>query len=162
MKLCPQCQANVEGLIGHCDCCGASLDTRTYMFSCGVHDVPECLGFSSLAFQLTEELEPEDTARFADFLEKVVIELFCYPEAMVIDNNIKNDVYYSAAKKFARVTAVVSYWDFVFADQDKKAGLVARAIHQGIHSLQARLCKKNVSIAEITANADRVLKKYVK
>ena len=32
MKFCPNCGANVEGLIHHCDCCGALLSTTSSFF----------------------------------------------------------------------------------------------------------------------------------
>lgn len=160
MKLCPKCQANVEGLIDHCDCCGASLDTRVRLLSCGIHDVPECLGLPSLAFQMIEEIEPSDPAQYAEFLEKVVFRLICYPESMLVDGKLCNCVNYSAAKRYASVTVIINYNDFVFADREEKAALVAESIRRGVSLLQKRLQKNKLSIDEITANADRILKKY--
>lgn len=162
MKLCPKCEANVEGLIDHCDCCGASLDTRVRLFACFCHDFPECLGFSSLAFDLVDLLEPDDTSRYHQYLEKVVVELFCYPQAIIERENIRNRVYYSAGRKLARVTIVVDYNEFVFSNKDTKTSIVASAIHQGIMLLRTRLMKAKIDIGGIVTQAEEMLGQYAK
>mgnify|MGYP007111756373 CR=1 FL=1 len=53
MKWCPECGADVEGLLYRCDCCGASLEERKKrFFTCGVYELPQCFGFSSLTYEL--------------------------------------------------------------------------------------------------------------
>lgn len=159
MKLCPKCQANVEGLVGYCDCCGASLDTQTHLFTCVCHDFPECLGFASLTFSMLDEIEPTDPSQYTGFLEKIAFELFCYPESIINAEKISNRVFFSAKRKYARVTVVVDYDDYVFADQNEKVSLIANAILQGIQLLHGRLQKYKVDIDEIVSQAHSILNK---
>lgn len=157
MKLCPKCQANVEGLVNYCDCCGASLDTQIHLFTCICHDFPECLGFSALVFDLMDRLEPTDPAQYTAFLEKISFELFCYPESIILAEKLRNRVFYSAKKRFARVTVIVDYNKYVFSERAEKATLVEEAIYKGILLLQARLHKEKLDISGIVEKADNVI-----
>ena len=47
------------------------------------------------------------------------------------------------------------------ADREEKANLVATALLQGIHVLQARLYKSKLSIDDIVAQAETLLSKYI-
>ncbi len=59
MKYCPKCQANVEGLIYRCDCCGASLEEKKKkLFICGIYELPQCFDFATLIYEMIELLQP--------------------------------------------------------------------------------------------------------
>ena len=159
MKLCPECHANVEGLIDHCDCCGASFDTQRKLFSCGVHDMPECLGLASLSFRILDEMEPENPQQYSDFLKNIVFCVICYPETQAKDKK-KVSVSYSSVKKKAKVTIEIDYDDFVFAPMEDKAYLVANALCHGICLLGEKLKKNHFDIDEIEEKAKCMLKRY--
>ena len=101
MKLCPKCQANVEGLVGYCDCCGTLIEQQKHFFTCGIYELPQCLGFSSLAYEMIDALQPKKPALYEDFLNQVGISMVCYPEWMLIDGNIKTQLKYSPKRKYA-------------------------------------------------------------
>lgn len=162
MKCCPKCGADVEGLLHRCDCCGASLELlKRRFFNCGIYELPQCLGFSSLIYEMVDALQPKNPEKYEVFLESVGISMVCYPEWMLMDGNIKNRLNYSQKKKYAGITITVNYNDFVSADNEEKANLVATALLQGIHLLQARLHKSKLSIDDIVAQAETLLSKYI-
>ena len=162
MKWCPECGADVEGLLYRCDCCGASLEKKKRrFFTCGVYELPQCLGFSSLVYEMVDALQPEHPEKYESFLEEVGIRMICYPEAILVDGNIKNLLRYSQKKKYAGLTITVNFNEYVYADREEKANLVATALLQGIHMLQARLYKSKLSIDDIVAQAETLLSKYI-
>ena len=157
MKCCPNCGADVEGLIHHCDLCGESLDTRKYLFSCGIHELQSGLGFSRLAWDMIETLEPQDSSKYAAFLERVLLSLVCLPTGLLTDMNIKNRITYSEKKRVARITVIVDYDEFVRSDKKRKSALVATAINLATHMLELRLRKSGYSIDELVFQADTIL-----
>lgn len=163
MKYCPECQADVEGLVYRCDCCGASLEEeKKHFFTCGIYELPQCLGFSSLVREMVDALQPANPKKYQTFLEKIGISMVCYPEWMLEDGNIKNQLRYSAVKKYASLTIIVNYNDFVCADREEKASLIAVSLLRGIHLLQTRLRKQNFSIDGLVTQADTILNKYIR
>ena len=162
MKRCPECGADVEGLLYYCDCCGASLEKkRKRFFTCGVYELPQCLCFSSLAYEMIDALQPENAEKYDSFLSEVGISMICYPESILVDGNIKNRLQYSQKKKYARLTITVNFNEFVYANREEKASLVATAILQGVHFLQTRLSKSQLNIDDIVAQAAAQLSKYI-
>lgn len=162
MKYCPNCQANVEGLLYRCDCCGASLEPREkHFFGCVIYELPQCLGFSKLTWEMIDALQPTNPEKYEAFLEEVTIGMVCYPESILADGNIKNRLYYSQKKKYASITITVNFNDFIMADRKEKSSLVASALLQAVHLLQTRLHKSKLDIDDIVAHADTVLNKYI-
>lgn len=162
MRYCPKCQANVEGLIFRCDCCGTSLEEKKKrFFTCGVYELPQCLDFSSLTYEMVDLLQPENPEKYEDFLEEVGIRMICYPQSILADGNIKNQLYYSQKKKHARLTITVNFNEFVHADRGEKASLVATALLRGVYLLQTRLQKYKLSIDDIVTQANASLNKYI-
>ncbi len=162
MKWCPECGADVEGLLYCCDCCGASLEEKKKsFFTCGVYELPQCLGFSSLTYEMVDALQPENPEKYESFLSEVGIRMICYPESILVDGNIKNRLQYSQKKKYAGLTIIVNFNEFVYANREEKANLVATALLQGVHFLQTRLSKSQLSIDDIVVQAEALLSKYI-
>ena len=162
MKYCPKCQADVEGLVYRCDCCGASLEEKKKrFFTCGVYELPQCLGFSSLTYEMIDALQPKNPEKYETFLEEVGIRMICYPESILANGNIKKRLEYSQKKKYARLTITVNFNEFIYANREKKANLVATALLQGVHLLQTRLYKSQLSIDDIVTQAETLLSKYI-
>ena len=166
MKYCPNCSANVEGLINHCDCCGAPLDTRIHFFKWGT--VEFAFDFGDCVNKIMSEIESIDTSEYHEFLSQISFLFYCFPKSTAENGNIKNRVYYSASRKFAGITILVDYGEYVYDNQNHKTyrpfkeriELVAISISRGIHSLQARLREKNLNIDDLTISIDQILEKY--
>ena len=162
MKWCPECGADVEGLLYRCDCCGASLEEeKKRFFTCAIYELPQCFGFASLIYEMIDALQPDNPEKYETFLEEVGIRMICYPESLLVDGNIKNRLQYSQNKKYAGLTITVNFNDFVYADNAEKANLVATALLHGIHLLQTRLHKSKLSIDDMVTRSEKLLDKYI-
>lgn len=159
MKFCPKCHANIDGLVHHCDCCGAILDTRPHFFVWHSWEFPG--DFSFLVTKMMDEVELIETTSYEDFLKNISFDFYCYPEALAVSENLKNRVYYSPARKFARITIVVDYNHFVSVEKKERTRLIAHAIMQGMYLLQMRLHKKQVGIDAMIACTEQILSKYL-
>ena len=160
MKLCPKCKSNVEGLIHHCDCCGAVLDAKTRLITCGVYDLPACLDFGELSFKMIDEIEPKDISRYD--IKEILFKIVCWPKSLLESLNVKEGVYFSPQKKKSRVSVLVDYEIFIHSNKKSKELLVATAIHRGIYLLSNKLNKQKINIDDILISADIMLKKYSK
>lgn len=162
MKCCPECGADVEGLLYRCDCCGASLEEKKKrFFTCGIYELPQCLGFSSLTYEMLDAIQPKNPEKYETFLNEVGIRMICYPESILADGNIKNQVQYFPKNKCARLTITVNFSEFIYADKKEKANLIATALLQGIHFLQTRLQKRKLSIDDLVGQCETRLNKYI-
>ena len=161
MKTCPKCHANAEGLVFRCDCCGSLLEHNKDLFSCAIFELPQCLGFSNLIYEMVDAIQPPNPDKYNSFLNEIGISMICYPDWMLEEGNIKSRLYYSAQKKYASLRIIVNYNEFVYSDKIGKANLVAAALLQGIHSLQTRLNKSKLDINDIVTKAEVILDKYI-
>jgi len=161
VKYCPKCGVDVEGLLHRCDCCGAELDPKPQLFICGIYDLPECLGFSRLAFNMMEEIEPKDIETYTPYFKQIHFKLLCLPGSILSDWGAKNKVIYSPRRKEITVTEIVDYQEFVLSDGKEKADLVAGAILNGLNRVQTRLKKDKISIETLLNDAKNTLEKYL-
>lgn len=157
MKLCPRCQANVEGLIHHCDCCGALLNNKKHLFFLGIYSLPQCLLLSELTNIFFDEIEPENASQYSSFLDKIDFMLICYPDSMNKAFNKKNHVRYSSKLKKGYITMLIPFNDFIYANKDVKSILITDAILNGLNMLQHRLLKHKLNIDEYVADCEKKL-----
>lgn len=162
MKYCPKCRADVEGLLYHCDLCGAPLQApKERFFKCGIYEVPQCLGFSSLCYEIFDAIQPDQPEKYSSFLDEVLVAMVCFPEAMLQDMNIKDRLIYYSRKKYVNMTITVDIDDFVCANMDEKASIVAKAILEGIYLLRDRMRQYKHDIDDIVTQAEVALAKYL-
>lgn len=161
MKYCPSCGADVEGLVHYCDCCGATLTPQNNLFHRICYSVQECFGLSKYSDEILEKIEAVNSLQFSDFLDRIDFELVCYPDSLLEAGNVKEKVFFSDKRKLARITVVVDYHDYIFADNKGKEALVARSMHRGIKMLERRLKKYKHSIEELVNRSEEILSVYI-
>lgn len=162
MIYCPKCHANVEGLVYRCDCCGALLDkSKKRFFKCGIYELPQCLEFSSLIYEMIDALQSIDSEKYGKFLENVSISMICYPEWMLEEGKINEKIIFFPKKRYASLTIVVDFKQFVAADHEHKADLIAKTLLQNIKKLQKRLMKYGFSIESAVEQAGLLLSQYM-
>lgn len=159
MRLCPNCNANVEGLIHHCVCCGALLNFKSHFFKWFIYEFPT--GFSLVLDKVNKELVYLDFPQYESFLKEVEIELFCYPENVVAESRIKQRIFYSAKRKFSRITLVINYEEFLKASMEGKQSMIASALSNGVDMLQRRLQRDHLKIDELVDIVNSNLHKYL-
>ena len=157
MKLCPRCQANIEGLIHHCDCCGALLNDKKHLFFLGIYSLPQCLLLSELTNIFFDEIEPENASQYSNFLDEIDFMLICYPDSMNKAFNVKNNVRYSPKLKKGYITMLIPFNDFIYANKGVKAVLITEAILNGLRLLQNRLHKYKFNIDQYVTDCEKKL-----
>ena len=168
MKLCPKCEANVEGLIHHCDCCGALLNPEKHFFGHFCGEVSPDFGW--YVQQIMTELNTVDTSKYEDFLEHVGFTCYCYTQWMLDTYNMKSGLRYYENKKYASVTLTIDFNRFAYVNEEKteytdkkhRIRMIAEAIKDLIHLLQKRLDKYHHDITGLVVEADLILEKYLK
>jgi len=161
MKICPKCGANVDGLIDRCDCCGSSLEATKNFFVCALFELPQCLMFSTIARKMILEIQPSNSLYYSTFLEQVGFSLICYPKSMLLAENIKQRIVFYKKEKYASLTLLIDFNEYVSSYNFYKEHLVANAIIQGLQMLEKRLNKSDYSICEIVQHAEQVLNRYI-
>ena len=99
MKNCPGCGANVEGLTHHCDCCGALLSTTTSFFIWHTFVTEASGDLYVFMKEIFQKFDGIDYSQHSDILQMIEINVFCYPKSIIIEQGIKNRLYFSTARK---------------------------------------------------------------
>lgn len=119
MKVCPNCGANIEGLLYRCDCCGAMLSNSNSVFVQYTHTMAET---GDLGSYMSNILDIINSSRIYEFfpLDIIAFDIYCYPENMVMKFNIRNKNYVSLRKKKAILTRIICYEEFVTMRRSQK------------------------------------------
>jgi len=111
---------------------------------------------------MIDEIEPFDSFEYIGILEEIEFEIFCWSQTENTTIKIKNRVYFSENRKFARITLLVNYYEFVQATKETKAYLVVDAIKYGLNMLKDRVYKKTkVDINDAVCNMYKKLDEFV-
>lgn len=155
MKLCPNCQSNVEGLIHHCDCCGLIFEKEPKYLLWHCFEFSSDFHINMKAFM--ESIDQKAFLPYKDFLEKVYIDFCCYPNALLEQFKMKSRVRYSAKKKTADIMVTVDYHTYIYAEKKGKQQIVIHAILEALTLLEKRLSKEKRSIADFIKNTETIL-----
>lgn len=121
MKNCPNCDANVDGLLYQCDCCGYIFLKNNSLFIQHVNTVAGSGDLAGYLKDILDRLNSSEIAKQFHSLDIVTIEVYCYPKYMVKEYNIKDKNYVSLRKKKAILTRVVCYEEFITLEAQQKA-----------------------------------------
>ena len=144
MKYCPNCQANVEGLIHHCDCCGALLNEQQQKSFWAWQSFEMAYDFHTYVNLSMKKIESIEKLEYKPYFEEIYIGFFCYPAPILEYLKIKKNVRCSLVKKNVNITVVVNYNEFVNSNQEKKQKLVENSILEAIEKMELRLLKLKV------------------
>lgn len=155
MDICPNCGANVEGLVYHCDCCGAPLKTVAEMFVYHAMTVAAAGDVTNYLKPIVHRLNKSGLESTFAPIHPIILEVFCYPQHMLQELHIRKKVYLSRKKNKAILTEVIPYDAFTEASQHQKEALVRDAVSHGLSCLLKRIGKD--SAEEASAWMDRVI-----
>ena len=146
-SVCPNCGANMEGLVQHCDCCGAVLDRKkAFLFFSAV-------AWRSAAAVIMELLHPVETVfaqrygktSFSEALDQIGILPLCFPEEMHREPDIaKERRYVTLKKRYADLRLHISYEKLIAGNQEERLLLCA----ENIASAATYIRKKDRSFRE--------------
>jgi hypothetical protein len=168
MKLCPHCGANVEGFIHHCVCCGGLLNPPKKFVRAACFQI--CPHWGDFIKLMLEEINAIDVSKYEKFLKNIDVACYCYPNAMYDMYNVKPRLRYYKFDKRTSGTIAVDYVEFVYTDETKteysdkkhRMRMVAEALKEHFHLVEARMNKSHYDISEFIAEADKILNKYIK
>lgn len=147
LKLCPNCKANVEGLISRCNCCGALLNKKSSFFIWHTYMTPESGDLQFLTKQIFAKIEDIDTLYYNNYIQNVIFEIFCYPPNMI--NNMTNKVIYYSSKKKCHIKIIISYDNYISSSLCVKTSLITDGIKFGMNTLSNRLKYYRINIDDL-------------
>jgi len=160
MKYCPNCGADVEGLLHRCDLCYAILDPVYHFWGNAQYTLPQCRYFSQIVREILKVIEPPDVSKHVEYLNLAIFGLVCYTPNMSEHMNIKENVRYYPSKKLATMTAIIDVREYMYATRKEKEKLIANAMHRSILMLDERMKRYKHDITDIVLYAEDGLKKY--
>ena len=150
LKKCPNCGANVEGLIHHCDCCSTLLYPEKNFITWLIWEFPS--GFSHVFEQkLKPKLKNFKGDQYSSFLDHVFFDLYCYPQFTIENQKMKSGVRYYILQQYATVKVVIEAAEFINLDVDKKSELIAKSMYEGLLVLNSRLHRRKHEIDDLIA-----------
>lgn len=152
VKECPNCGANIEGLLYRCDCCGAMLSNSDPVFVQYAHTMAET---GDVASYMKDILDKINSARIDKFfpLDIIAFEIYCYPKDMVMKFNIRNKNYVSLRKKKAILTRIICYEEFATMRRSQKKAFLSKFVKECLLELCGRINKQDVEKIGIEIDA---------
>ena len=126
--LCPNCQANIEGLTHHCDCCGAALDPPNTLFSYTVYGTA-LDGLNSI-FDKLDAIDPEP---YADVLQCIDVDFWCFPTKR------KSGATYYTSRKKAILTIQLDMEQYIQSSPQAKRALLVKELQNKLDVLHRKL-----------------------
>ena len=149
--LCSKCGANVEGLVHHCDCCGALLNLEQTLFSRMVYCTGAFFDIDIYLNQIFDKLDHISPEPYADILQRIEFDFWCFPIKK------KTGVSYYASRKQAIVTIEVDADEYIYGTKEDKLALLTHKVKEKMDILQQRLAKKKIRVDDLFIQIDNAL-----
>ena len=127
MKFCPNCGANVEGLISWCDCCGAPLVNDDYIIAHSLY-FEEYGDIGRLIDAVVERLNQKNLSTVIPSISKIELATYCYPSALVQELNLRNRSRLTKKTKTAAITIVFDSELYVKMTASEKQAYVEQTV----------------------------------
>ena len=127
MKFCPNCGANVEGLISRCDCCGAPFDNNDYMIAHSFY-FQEFGDIGRLIAAVVERLNQKNLPTVIPSISKIELVIYCYPSALVQELNLRNRSRLTKKTRKATITIVFDSEFYAEMTANEKEAYVEQTI----------------------------------
>lgn len=154
MEFCSHCGANIEGLIDHCDCCGAPIVLRDELVNWNTFMTQASGDLAFWANHLFREAVSAVKPPHLKDIQRIKFELFCYPEEIISSEKIKTSVYFSSIKKLVRVRIVMDFDAYTSKTSLERKRMVVDSIIQGIHIIQNRIPKSEVLVQQFLCDLE--------
>lgn len=138
MQLCPNCQADITGLIHHCDCCGAPIHQKESFFRWHAFMTADCGDLMVYTREIFDKLEQISDKEVRDDLKSVIFDIFCYPPEMCKELKLSPSIRYSRKQQALRLRLIVNYSEYITGDPSAKRSYIVRTIQSGIDTIRHR------------------------
>ena len=142
LKVCPNCGADVEGLIHHCDCCGELLYPKNNLFSYMVYEAGPFFDIQVYLNKIFDALAAISPDRYDSVIRRIEFDFWCYP--------IKKKTgatYYSSSRRVI-VTIRVEEDSYLYGSKKQKLMLLADEMQRNMDALQIQLQKRRLDVDE--------------
>lgn len=134
MRLCPNCGANIDGLVGWCDCCGMALLPNEYIVLFE-HDYIEAGDIGKYLNDSVANLNKLGLERFSSSFSRIEFITYCYPIQLVRELNLTSSIRLSRKDRKATVTVVFNYEVYIKLSTAEKATYVNHTVNAAIIDL---------------------------
>lgn len=159
MKYCPRCHANVEGLVHHCDCCGALLSVNRDFFiwhaftMSASGDLPDHL---KEFFSKANSCNSEGTAAN---LREIVFDVYCYPAQMLRELKIRERMYYSKGNQKLFIKTVLCYEPYLLKGKTGKQEMVNHLLCSDLQKAAAKYAQRIPEIGSLALEISQMLQR---
>lgn len=151
LKECPNCGANVEGLIHHCDCCGELLYPTQTLFSYMVYEAGPYFDIQLYLNRIFDQLAEIPVEPYQEAIRKIEFDFWCYPIKK------KTEVTYYPSRKKAIVTIQLDNSEYIFCSKQDKMMLLADEMKNKIDLLEARVRARKIECAKLFEQMKEIL-----
>lgn len=134
MRLCPNCGANIDGLVGWCDCCGMALLSNEYVVLFE-HDYIEAGDIGKYLNDAVANLNKLGLEQFSSSFSRIELITYCYPIQLARELNLTSRIRLSRKDRKATVTVVFNYEIYIKLSAAEKAAYVNHTLNVAILDL---------------------------
>ena len=98
-----------------------------------------------------------DTSQYWDVLQAIEVNLFCYPEQIVLDEGIKSGAYFSVKKKKMTLKVVMDYKAYICKHGSEKEHMVIEVLQSGFQYLEKKAKRSGLNVAGLIAEINKHL-----
>lgn len=148
---CPNCGANVEGLVHHCDCCGELLYSTKSLFSYMVYEAGPFFDIQLYLNAIFDKLGEVPVEQHQEYLSIIEFDFWCYPIKK------KTGVAYYPSRKQVIVTIRLDNSDYLFCSKREKMIQLVDEMQCKMDLLQVRLKERKIDCTELFEQIRRIL-----
>ena len=157
MQLCPNCQADITGLLYRCDCCGQPIRQKPSLFIWQTFEVSECGDLTQFVREVFESLNKINTEQIPCSLQKVRFDIFCYPEEMVTSLKLIPSIRYSKKHQAITTRILIDYNTYINSDKTAKRKLIIQAFLRNMDTMRHKMMHLHIPLEELWAETESYL-----
>lgn len=105
--------------------------------------------------EIFRKMDEVDFSFCANIMQNIEVNIFCYPETMIVEQRIRNKFYFLTARKKARLTIVLNYDHYINASKNEKLELLNKELKSGLIRIEERIPELKTGIAKCVDIIDR-------
>ena len=151
LKECPNCGADVEGLIHHCDCCGELLYPTQTLFSYMVYEAGPFFDIQLYLNMIFDKLAEVPVEPYQEDIRKIEFDFWCYPIKK------KTGITYYPARRQVLITIRLDNSDYIFCSKRERMKLLVDEMQGKIDLLENRLRERKIDYGKLFEEIKEIL-----
>lgn len=96
--------------------------------------------------ELFQQFDGIDFSQYSNILQIIEVNVFCYPEPMIIEQGIKNRLYISTSRRKASLTIVLNYDEYISGSRSEKKELLRLKLKAGFMRIREKVSRFGLEI----------------